>query len=158
MEEVSEDLYVGDDSDCKNGSQMAIVHACKHPCHQSEIGYSGSLPQDHPEYLVARRDSDLYLNIVDMDRKLSHDYTEPIVSAALDFIDENIDSQEVLIHCNQAQSRSPALAMLFLAKRRDEISDTSYRHAKDELGNLYPGYSPGKGIEAYLGDYWDQLE
>ena len=157
MEEVSENLYVGNDRDCSQASQMAVIHACKHPCHQNEVGYSGSLPQDHPEYLVATRDSDLYLNIVDMDRKLSHDYTEPIVSAALDFIDENIESREVLIHCNKGQSRSPALAMLFLAKRREEISNTSYHQAKREFKDLYPQYRPGNGVEAYFSDYWDRL-
>jgi len=158
MKEVFESLYVGDDRDCKQVSEMATVHACKHQCHQNAVGYSGSLSKDHPEYLVAERESDLYLNIVDMDRKLSHDFTEPIVSAALDFIEENIDSQEVLVHCNQGQSRSPALAMLFLAKRRNQISDTSYHQAKEEFRELYPRFNPGRGIESYLKDYWNQLE
>jgi len=143
MEKVAENLFVGDDSSCTRSSEMAIVHACKHPCHQNELGYSGSLPQDHPEYLIALRDSDLFLNIVDMDRKLAHEYTEPIVSATLDFIDEKIESQEVLIHCNQGQSRSPALAMLFLAKRTNELTDTSYREAKQEFNGRYSRFQPG---------------
>lgn len=158
MEEVAENLFVGDESDCYHASEMAVVHACKHPCHQDELGYSGSLSQDHSEYLVASRNSDLYLNIVDMDRKFSHDFTEPIVTAALDFIEEHIGSTEVLVHCNQGQSRSPALAMLFLAKRRDDIPASSYEDAKQEFREMYPLFRPGNGIDAYLRDYWNELE
>lgn len=157
MEEVAENLFVGDDSDCVRASEMAVVHACKHPCHQDELEYSGSLSQDHPEYLVASRDSNLFLNIVDMDRELSHDFTEPIVTAALDFIEVHIDSREVLVHCNQGQSRSPAIAMLFLAKRKDDLPDSSYEDAKQEFREIYPLFRPGSGVDAYLGDYWHKL-
>lgn len=80
-----------------------MVHACKHPCHQKAVGHKGSLPQDHPEYLTSRRDGDLYLNIVDMERKLSHEFMEPIVSATLDFVEEHRGEQQVLIHCNKGQ-------------------------------------------------------
>lgn len=158
MEQVFDNLNVGDESACVQTSGMAVVHACKHPCHQNEVGYTGSLPQDHPEYLVAARDSDLYLNIVDMDRKLSHEYTEPIVSAALDFMDEHGADREVLVHCNKGQSRSPALAMLFLAKRRNAIPDASYSEAKQDFSERYPGFRPGRGVDAYLREYWQQLD
>lgn len=47
MEQVFENLYVGNERDCVQASGMAVVHACKHPCHVNEGGYSGSLPQDH---------------------------------------------------------------------------------------------------------------
>lgn len=159
MQEVAENLYVGDDRACRTVStDWAVVHACKHPCHQNEIGYQGSLPRTHPEYLVAPRVSDLFLNIVDMDQQLSHEYTEPIISSALDFIGEHIASREVLVHCNQAQSRSPAIALLYLSKRAGELSDSSYREAKQEFQPVYPGYRPGRGVEAYLQNYWHQLE
>lgn len=159
MEEVSENLYVGDESACQRvTSEWAVVHACKHPCHQSEVGYRGSLPQDHPEYLVATRGSEIFLNIVDMDRELSHEYTEPIVSAALDFVEEHIDSRDVLVHCNKGESRSPALAMLYLAKRAGELPDTSYSEAKQAYREIYSGYRPGQGVELYLQNHWHLLE
>ena len=159
MQEVADNLYVGDDRDCRSVStDWAVVHACKHPCHQHAVGYRGNLSQDHPEYLVAPRETDLFLNIVDMDRQLSHEYTEPIVSSALDFIGEHITSRKVLVHCNQAQSRSPAIALLYLSKRAGELPDSSYGEAKQEFRTVYPRYQPGRGVEAYLQSYWDQLE
>lgn len=158
MQEVYDDLFVGDDRHCSHTRDgWAIVHACKNPCHVDAVGYSGNLSQGHPEYLVAPRDSDLYLNIVDMDRKLSHEFTEPIVSAALDFIENHLGSRQVLIHCNEGRSRSPSLAMLYLAKRERVIPDTSYREAKSAFQERYPRYAPGRGVESYLLEYWPEL-
>jgi predicted protein tyrosine phosphatase len=38
-----------------------------------------------------------------MEQKLSHEFTEPIVSATLDFVEEHRGEQQVLIHCNKGQ-------------------------------------------------------
>ena len=158
--EVIEGLYVGDDQACDQvaGDEWRVVHACKHPCHLDAVGYTGSLPQDHPEYLTAQRDGDLYLNLVDMDRELSHEFTEPIVAAALDFVEEHHGEQPVLIHCNKGQSRSPALALLYLAKRAGEVPDSSYAEAREEFQELYPKFLPGFGVGTYLQNYWSELE
>lgn len=157
MKEVSEDLFVGDEADCRASGEMAVVHACKTPCHQDAVGYRGSLPQDHEEYLVSSQGSDLYLNIVDMD-SLEKEYTEPILNDALDFIEEKISNNQVLIHCNQGRSRSPGIALLFLAKRRGDITASSYREAKKEFQELYPNYRPGRGIDSYLRKHWQEIE
>lgn len=157
MEEVSENLLVGDEADCRTSGEMAVVHACKTPCHQNAVGYRGSLPQDHDEYLISSQDSDLYLNIVDMDN-LAKEYTEPILNEALDFIEDKISNKQVLVHCNQGRSRSPGIALLFLAKRKGEISGSSYREAKKEFQDLYGNYRPGRGIDSYLRNHWDELE
>lgn len=93
-----------------------------------------------------------------MEQKLSHEFTEPIVSATLDFVEEHRGEQQVLIHCNKGQSRSPALAMLYLAKRTSEISDRSYGDARQEFQDFYPRFQPDRGVDAYLRDYWSALE
>lgn len=159
MEEVYDSLFVGADRSCNQTTddKWAVVHACKHPCHQRAVGYEGNLPQNHREYLVAERDTDLYLNLVDMERMISHEYTEPIVDAALDFIEDNIARRTVLIHCNKGMSRSPALALLYLAARADAIPDPSYRAAKGEFYDRYTRFEPGTGVEAYLQNHWDDL-
>jgi hypothetical protein len=157
VKEVSENLFVGDEADCRASGEKAVVHACKTPCHQDAVGYRGSLPQDHEEYLVSSQGSDLYLNIVDMD-SLEKEYTEPILNDALDFIEEKISNNQVLIHCNQGRSRSPGIALLFLAKRRGEISDSSYREAKKEFQELYSNYRPGRGIDSYLRKHWQEID
>lgn len=158
MKEIYDGLYVGDDRDCQTApSDWAVVHACKHSCHQDAVGYQGSLSSDHPEYLVADREADLYLNLVDMDRPLSHEYTEPIIEAAFDFINIHLPDREVLIHCNQGQSRSPALALLYLVKREEVIPNEDYATAKAAFSERYPAFVPGNGVDSYLRKYWMQL-
>ena len=42
---VTDRLSFGDESECvhtEDGS-LAVVHACKHPCHCDSVGYTGSL-------------------------------------------------------------------------------------------------------------------
>lgn len=160
MEEISENLYVGAESSCNrfSGENKVIIHACKHPCHQNAVGYSKNLSSNHPDYLIKETESDLYLNIVDMERKQSHEFMEPILSKALEFMDDKIDSNEVLVHCNEGRSRSPSIAMLYLAKRIDTISDQSYSKAAEEFNQLYPKFNPTRGIMLYLRDYWNQID
>lgn len=69
MNKVYKGLYVGSDQDCftDERAEWAVVHACKHPCHQRAVGYKGSLPKDHPNYLKYEDGSHLYLNLIDPD-------------------------------------------------------------------------------------------
>lgn len=160
MQEVADTLFVGADHGCRSTKHSeddwAVVHACKHPCHQNAVG--GQVSSNHPNYLVLEEETDLYLNMVDMDRKQQHQFMEPMISATLDFVEQHLNSKQILFHCNQGQSRSPCLAMLYLAKRANKISDKSYEQASIEFRELYPNFNPGRGIHLYLQDYWNQLE
>lgn len=159
MQHVAKDIFVGDDSSCRDRERddFAVVHACKHPCHQAAVGYSGNLPQSHPQYLVYETERDLYLNLVDMDRPQQHQYMQPIVEATFEFIDNHLSDGRVLIHCNQGRSRSPTLALLYLAKRTDVLPSTDYQTAKQAFNQLYPKYEPAGGFESYLPRYWNEL-
>lgn len=160
MLNIYKNLFIGNESDCFYGdrSGWVVVHACKHPCHQKALRYRGNLNESHPNYLVFEKGSHLFLNMVDMIQPLLHRFSKPIISSALNFIDKNIKSNNVLIHCNLGKSRSPALALLFLAKRKNVISNISYKQAKDEFIKLFPQYQPGQGIEIYLIKYWGLLK
>ena len=160
MIEVYNNLFVGNDSNCfyENKDDWVIIHACKHPCHQRAVGYKGNLNGSHPNYLVLEKEGHLFLNMVDMNTPLSHKFTEPIILAALAFIEKNIGLRKVLIHCNVGQSRSPTLALLFLSKRKKVISDENYQEAKKEFIKIFPLYQPGRGIEIYLTRCWDMIK
>lgn len=160
MFEVYNNLFVGSDSDCfyDNRNDWAVIHACKSPCHQTAVGYKGNLSRSHLNYLTLEREGHLFLNMVDMNAPLSHEFAGPIISAALGFIEKNIGLRKVLIHCNVGQSRSPALALLFLSKRKKAISDESYQKAKEEFIRMFPLYQPGGGIETYLTRCWDIIK
>lgn len=158
MQEVSDNLYVSDETGCQTtqgNSDWVVVHACKYPCHNRVCG---NPPQGHQDYLKRDDGTDLYLNMVDMDQKQKHEFMGPMIDATFSFVDRHIGSKQVLIHCNQGQSRSPSLAMLYLAKRTGSISEESYSTAVQEFRELYFRFNPGRGIRLYLEDYWHQLE
>lgn len=159
MQHVAKNIYVGDESSCRlhGDGDLAVIHACKHPCHRTAVGYKGNLPQSHPNYLEYETDRDLYLNIVDMERPQQHRFMQPMVQSTFEFISDNLPDGRVLIHCNQGRSRSPTLAMLYLAKRTDEVSDADYHTATQEFKQLYPKYDPATGFSEYLPHYWDEL-
>ena len=158
MHEVHANLVVGGIEACSyGGSGRAVVHACKHPCHQRRVGYTGNLPSSHPEYLVAPRGNHLFLNMVDMDQKLQHRFTGPILRAALDFIATQVGARTVIVHCNHGYSRSPTIAMLYLAKRAGVLSHTAFDEAAEAFKQLYPAYAPGPGVTAYLLDHWHDI-
>jgi len=158
MIEVFKKLYVGNENDCAiakiNG--MAIIHACKFPCHRSAVGYKHTIPATHPNYLIFEKGNNLYLNMVDMEQELLSQYTHPIVKSVLSFIYKSIDKQNILIHCNQGQSRSPALALLYLACF-GHIDSERYESAAVDFKKLYPFFQPGLGIVKYMIRNWTEI-
>jgi protein-tyrosine phosphatase len=129
MIELYPRLYVGDQSTCLQGFDgLAVVHACKSPCHQRAVDYRLSLPPDHRHYLAFENLHNLYLNLIDPPTPLfrveSFQHFRDFAASAY------VESQQaLLIHCNQGQSRAPMLAMLFLAKDLHALPDDSYAAA-----------------------------
>ncbi|MGD0654831.1 MAG: hypothetical protein ABSA16_10840 [Thermoguttaceae bacterium] len=156
MKSIYERLYIGTEEDCRSGNnEWAIVHACKSPCHQREVGYHGSLPSTHPNYLVLERENDLILNMVDPPRPL---FMPKLFIDFLWFSEKHWNKgKNLLIHCNLGESRAPSLALLFIAKRLHRINGSSYENAKSEFMNLFPSYTPGLGIQIYLHQHWNEF-
>lgn len=156
MQEVYKRVFVTDATSCVPGSDdVAVVHACKSPCHQRAVGYTGKLPSSHPNYLVLEQGSDLYLNIIDPPVPL---FMPALFSSFLDFAKKHWDDgKKLVIHCNQGESRAPSLALLFLARSLAVIDDSSYSSARGEFQKLYPRYLPGKGIQTYFTQNWAKL-
>jgi hypothetical protein len=156
MHQVQDRLYVGDDSDClPRNEEWTVVHACKHPCHQDAVGYTGSLGSSHPHYLSYREGDDLYLNMIDPDRPMF------MPEMFEDFFAFSIprweDGDRLLIHCNQGRSRSPSLSFLLMAAKSEEVPGESFAAARRQFEEMYPPYRPSRGIEIYLQSNWDGL-
>jgi hypothetical protein len=162
MQEVYERLWVGSDHDCIHEREgWAVVHACKHPCHQYAVGYRGNLSPHHPSYLVHEEANNLYLNMIDPDIPgyLQPRFMMPMIEATLRFTENHLQNgSNVLIHSNQGGSRAPSLAMLFLAKRIGCIDGTNFDNARADLVRIYPDYSPGISLATFLNDHWDEID
>jgi hypothetical protein len=157
MIEVYPSLFVGTDKDCffHRKQEWAAVHACKSPCHQRILGYKGSLPPDHPNYLICERDCHLFLNIIDPPTPL---FKPELFIKSLNFISQHILARKVLVHCNNGLSRAPSIVLLFLAKRVGKINNESFMQAASDFKKMYPYYQPGRGIATYLFQNWQAFD
>lgn len=153
-------LYV----DGINGQQKtalpgwAVVHATQ-SVHYPLMGWDRRFnkpPKDHPNYIIWKDNNRLSLNWVDGGAFL-YDMSGPeTFMQALDFIDKHYPDNKIMIHCDQGQSRSPTLAMLYMAKRLSAIPDDFYG-ARNAFTQLYPGYAPG-GIAEYVASHWSEIK
>ena len=152
MTEIHKNLFIGNENDyefkVKNQEGWSVVHACKEPYHRQALGYSGrGAPKDHPEYLIAKRGNRLILNLVDANNPAY--IPKEIIDEALSFIDEQLGKgQKVLIHCNQGQSRSPGIGLLYLAKE-GIIRNDSFQGALKEFRGFYPGINMAGGMRGF---------
>lgn len=161
MVEVYPNLWVGDQNSfelsVKHQQGWVTIHACKHPYHRNALGYSGnSAPKTHPEYLVARRDSEMVLNMIDADNPCF--IPKSMVDDALAYIAENLDKgKKVLLHCNQGMSRSLGIALLFLAQK-GMFAGLPYDQAKIEFRKIYPNFMPAGGVDGFCKVYWSSYQ
>lgn len=133
----------------------AVVQACKEPCHREALGYRNrSADKDHPEYLVARRDDRLILNMIDVEDPSY--FSREMIDQALDFITEQLNAwKRVFIHCNQGESRAPSIALLYMATRLHALPELSLDAAIFQFRRRYCFYHPRKGIYGHLQQNWD---
>jgi hypothetical protein len=78
-----------------------------------------------------------------------------VMDAALDFIEESLGKgRRVLVHCNQGNSRAPAIGLLYLAARTDTFAGLDYRSAHDRFRDLYTAYGLAAGVRGFLSAHW----
>ncbi|MCX5770331.1 MAG: dual specificity protein phosphatase [Candidatus Hydrogenedentes bacterium] len=159
MIEVYPRLFIGDESDYERTVSHQggwwTVHACKEPYHRQLLGYkTRGAPKNHPEYFFARRTARLFLNLVEAPDP--NYIPKVIVDEALCFIDEGLQQGErVLIHCNQGESRSPSIGLLYLVARTATLPKGSLSEAETPFRKLYPLYNPSSGMRGFLIQYWN---
>lgn len=160
MTEIYPGLFIGNETDyemtVKHQENWAVVHACKEPYHRQALGYSGrACAKEHPEYLLAYREDRLILNLVDVDNPAWISPT--IIDNAIDFIDKHLaQGQKILVHCNQGQSRSASIGLLYLA-RKGEYTNCDFLEAESRYREKYPSYNPAYGIRGFCIQNWRQF-
>lgn len=158
MKEIFPNLFIGNQDDYESLVRLQdgwkVVHACKEPYHRRALGYSTrGAPKDHPEYLIAYRDNEIILNMVDA---ADVNYIpKELVDEALKFINIGLkNNQKVLVHCNLGESRSPAIGFLYLLAYTEILPKESIIESVKAFKNLYPGFNPSLGIQGFLQRYW----
>ena len=160
MNSIHPNLYVGHQGDyehqVKGQEGWAVVHACKEPYHRQLLGYkTRGAPKDHPEYFFAERGNRLYLNLVDAPDPAY--IPKEIIDKALTFIHEKLtEGMKVLVHCNQGESRGPGIGFLYLVRHTDTLPETSLDDALARFRQIYPVFSPSRGISGFIAAHWEE--
>ena len=152
-------LHIGTRSDAvlRNDHDWAVVNTAK-TVHCEIMGWDNRPPSDHPNYVEFEDDQLLSFNWVDGPASL-FDYQGRGVerfTRALDFIDRWYPTKDILINCDQGQSRSPTVALLYLTKRLGTLPGSSFDAARAEFQEIYPSYAP-KGIADFVSAHWDDI-
>lgn len=156
MKEIMPNLFIGTLSDyeaIKDNEDFYSVIAAKEPMHRRAVGYSGrSCGKYHPEYLFAERKRCLICNLVDVENP---DWISPvIISRAIGFIDNALENdRQVLVCCNQGQSRSAVIGMMYM-KHKGFFKEISFEDAEKQLLRLYPDYAPAGGMRGFAKQHW----
>lgn len=152
-------LYIGSQQDMFDHFQnpdFVIVNTAGN-LHAKILG--GRPKSTDENYILYTSDRILSVNFVDADEPHYYNWQNNGVNVfiqILDFIDKS--NTNVLINCNQGMSRSPSIAMLYLAKRKKTINDVSFEEAMKDFTEIYPEYNPGRGIHLFLKENWDILK
>ncbi len=160
MREVHPNLWVGnaeDEAAVRDNPDWYVISAAKDPWHRKALGYTGrSAPKDDNEYFYAYRPRRLILNLVDAPDAAY--IPEHVIHLAIGEIIQMVDHTKVLIHCNQGQSRSPTIAMLFLRERTDLFDGLDFDMATEKFKSIYPAFEPSKGMADYARQHWTKAE
>lgn len=160
MIEIIPGLFVGSGAEfatVQHNTSWFVVSAAKEPWHREALGYTGrAAPKDDPEYLAAYRPRHLIMNLVDPnDAKW---IPRELIDAALDEIAIRLDDgMEVLVHCNQGESRAPSIALLYLLSQgREEFNGCENG---DEVMDVfrtefYEDYNPSDGFSEFIRMNW----
>jgi len=160
MKEIASNLFIGSQEDYESNVKFQpdwfVIHACKEPYHRQALGYTGrAAANTHPEYLIAERDNRLILNLVDVaDPKY---IAKEIIDKAIFTIDEKIETEKILVHCNQGMSRSATIGLLYL-HYSGIISTNDFKKAEIEFLKLYPNYSPANGMKTFAELNWNNYQ
>jgi len=153
MIEIHTNLHIGNQDDyefnVRTQEGWYVVHACKDPYHRRLLGYTGrGAPRNHPEYLFARREKRLILNLIDADDPRY--IPKEIIDYSLDFIHEGLSlGSRVLVHCNQGLSRAPVIGFLYLIRYTDLIKSDEFITAETQFREWYPNYFPKWGMRGF---------
>lgn len=149
MKELTRGLWLGDSSDVDKAREKgwSILHCLKdgEHSHRSLLKYTSQAAPSGPEYLVAKRGSEMYLNLIDppTDKLVSGE----AVDAGINFAREQLEKgNHVLLHCAQGKSRAPSIALLLL----HSLGKLPTSRAIGTFKKLYPKYEPSEGLKSFV--------
>lgn len=168
MQKIIDHIYVGTVEDLLYITDKSILGVCKEPLHRAHARLSGAdsegyvgkaMPKDEPEYLWAEREHALYCNLIDA--PTANFIPDTIIDKCMCFINQELrQDRDVVIVCNQGESRSPSIALMWLLKQGTiNVSDSAtFDEVVEAFGRFfYRNYNPSKGFYDYTKQYFERL-
>lgn len=162
MIQVFENIYCGSQADYESiasSDEWAVLHCCKEPHHRKLAGYSGqALPQSHLHYPYIIKGHRMALNLVDMDTFSSKfaEFNYKMFSDAFDFLNQWRTERNLLIHCNQGESRGPSLALLYISTL-GAFGYAGFEESKVAFVKIYPRFNPKRNILTNVQLHWERF-
>lgn len=156
MIEVEGNVWIGNEADVDEfyGEFGGFcIHAAKEPYHRKAVGYTGrGAPKEHPEYLVAERDTFNAYNLVDSPKPeyIPHDIFVHAANAIHEMVEKGVP---VLINCNQGKSRSVGIYLYYLVK--GEGGPNTLVEGIEHLESLGVDIEMGDGVLGALTEWLD---
>jgi predicted protein tyrosine phosphatase len=142
MIKITDKIYIGTVEDYREADDsFAFLCCAKHPVY-IELGGTGA---------YIRKRNILALNMVDAPDPKYFELEQFV--AAMKFVDEH---DKVLVFCNQARSRSPVMAMLYLL-RTGHFKANNLGSAYREMKKVYPRMQPNMGVIKFVGKYINEI-
>jgi len=153
-------VCVGDDSDYKKiekESNWRSARMCKYGPggHKETLQYTTPGAPKGKNYLSVEADNRIAINIIDVDDPNIIPFK--CIKLALDYVIRQLnDGKNILIACNQGESRGPSTGLAFLRS----IGDMPHNFHQSEkiYKGIYPKYDPGMGIRQVMRSHWSELD
>ncbi len=158
MQKIAEHLYVSQCHECSQltADNYARIYCCHWPCEQSRKPRNGAgtcigqkiLPNEIPQTLFF-----LELENMEIPRYQVSDFNQH-----LDLVDRLLKRYDVIISSENAESRAPSLALLWMSFRGQLISRSSFAAARADFTRIYPRYTPWPGWVIFFEQEWDAFK
>lgn len=162
MIEIAPRLFIAKESDIANLTP-ADYSLCSlaHTYHYQMHGWKkGENRKNDPCYVMCSHGNQiLSVNWVDGQAHLYNWEGKGVENfqKILTWIEYQLDhNRQVIIMCNQGLSRSPTIALLYLAKVLARIPNQTFSKARTAFEKLYPDYAP-KGIADFVATHWNEI-
>ncbi|MDE2025157.1 MAG: dual specificity protein phosphatase family protein [Patescibacteria group bacterium] len=162
MIEIAPRIFIAKEKEIANltPAEYSLVSLASTYHYQMHGKKKGEFAKDDPCYIMCSHGNQiLSLNWVDGAKHL-YDWEGKGVEnmkKILTWIEYQLDhNRKVIIMCNQGLSRSPTIALLYMAKVLKSLNNNSFASAAKDFKELYPEYAPG-GIGDFVNEHWSQF-
>lgn len=151
-QEEYEDFIANNDCWC-----TWFLLCAKNPFHKDIVGYDRNCPKDHKEYLYAYRPMQHLMALNMIDAPTPNFFADKMIDEGLSFIGDSLcNGNDVIVVCNQGESRSPTMCLMFMMAMKQFPYNNSWGQVAKKFLEIAPEWMPNAGISEYARMFWER--